>query len=87
MAKKWYPVIDQSRCTSCGACVDRCTHGVYDKESKRPLVLHPELCIACMACQRLCPEEAITYQGDVIGDVGCGCSRSYKQIVNEPIKK
>lgn len=78
MARKWYPVIDESRCTECGACIQRCTHDVYEKDTKKPQVSHPELCTACMACQRLCSENAITYSGDTIGDVGCGCSRARK---------
>ncbi|QSX09168.1 ferredoxin family protein [Alkalibacter rhizosphaerae] len=75
MARKWYPVIDWMKCTECGACIERCMNGVYKQGTKRPLVLHPENCTACMACQRVCPENAITYEGDTIGDVGCGCSR------------
>lgn len=76
MARKWHPVIEEKRCTRCGACIERCTHGVYRAGTNIPHVENKAACVACMACQRVCPENAITYTGDVIGDVGCGCSKA-----------
>jgi NAD-dependent dihydropyrimidine dehydrogenase PreA subunit len=75
MARKWYPVINWMKCNECGACVERCVHQVYKQGTTRPLVLHPENCTSCMSCQRVCPEGAIDFEGDTVGDVGCGCSR------------
>jgi ferredoxin len=31
MAKNWYPMINEESCVECGSCVEKCTHGVYDK--------------------------------------------------------
>ena len=31
MAKKWYPVVDILSCVECGAYVNFCPHGVYNK--------------------------------------------------------
>jgi len=78
MTKTWYPVIDYEKCTECGACNDKCEHGVYD-QSKRPVpvVVYPEGCIqGCHGCGNLCPACAIQYVGDSTAaacDCGCGC--------------
>ncbi len=78
MSKNWYPVINQENCIECGSCVNFCPHGVYEKESDKPIVLSPEECIeGCHGCQGICPAEAITYFGDAgekpSSACGCGC--------------
>jgi NAD-dependent dihydropyrimidine dehydrogenase PreA subunit len=58
----WYPVIDYSRCTSCGQCADFCLFGVYDKTGKEVRVINPESCKNnCPACARICPSTAIIF--------------------------
>jgi Pyruvate/2-oxoacid:ferredoxin oxidoreductase delta subunit len=58
----WYPVIDHSRCTSCGQCADFCLFGVYDKQDGKVNVINPEGCkINCPACARICPQTAIIF--------------------------
>lgn len=59
----WYPVIDYSRCTSCGQCMEFCLFGVYEKgEDDRVLVVNPDSCKNnCPACARICPEAAIIF--------------------------
>jgi len=75
MSKKWYPVINYETCTECGACVEKCSHGVYEKGSFKPNVIHPDGCIdGCRGCQKLCPTASIDYVGDVGQDSSCGCS-------------
>lgn len=76
MSVKWYPVIDYVKCDECGACVNKCTHGVYNKEkAPSPVVVYPEGCIeGCHGCGNLCPQQAITYVGDTVKqEDGCGC--------------
>ena len=85
MAKKWYPVIDILTCMECGSCVNKCSHGVYDKEKfPVPIVVNPDGCVDhCHGCGNLCPQGAITYVGDDTGwtppngkgeqTTGCGC--------------
>lgn len=66
MAKNWYPVIDITLCTECGACVDMCTHGVFHKE-KRPIptIIFPDGCVDhCHGCGNKCPVGAIQYAGE-----------------------
>lgn len=81
MAKKWYPVIDYVSCVECGACVDMCPHGVYDKgKAPTPVVIYSDGCIeGCRGCGNRCPASAIEYVGDIKGSLGeehncnCGC--------------
>jgi NAD-dependent dihydropyrimidine dehydrogenase PreA subunit len=69
MAKNRYPVIDYMECAECGACVKKCSHGVYDKsKAPSPLVVTPENCVDhCHGCGNLCPNGAITYVGEDTG--------------------
>lgn len=66
MSKTWYPVIDYDKCSGCLACYEKCSHGVYELNSRDfPKVVLPEECLhGCTGCGSLCPEEAITYMGD-----------------------
>lgn len=75
MTKTWFPVINYDKCTECGACVAKCTHGVYEKESDpRPIVIYPEGCIqGCHGCGNLCPNSAIDYFGEYIQEIQFGC--------------
>lgn len=58
----WYPVIDYSRCTSCGQCADFCLFGVYEKTGNEVRVINAESCKNnCPACARICPSTAIIF--------------------------
>lgn len=61
--RRWYPVIDYSRCTNCMECVDFCLFGVYGVDSVESiLVEQPDNCRkGCPACSRVCPENAIIF--------------------------
>jgi len=61
--RRWYPVIDYSRCTNCMECVDFCLFGVYGvDEAESILVEQPDNCRkGCPACSRVCPESAIMF--------------------------
>ncbi|MCM1565229.1 MAG: 4Fe-4S binding protein [Dehalobacter sp.] len=79
MSKTWYPVIDYEKCIECGACTDKCQHGVYNQQkAPTPVVVQPENCIhGCHGCGALCPEEAISYVGEnnkQNNSCGCDCS-------------
>jgi len=61
--RRWYPVIDYSRCTNCMECIDFCLFGVYGVDKiDRILVENPDSCRkGCPACSRVCPEHAIIF--------------------------
>jgi NAD-dependent dihydropyrimidine dehydrogenase PreA subunit len=61
--RRWYPVIDYSRCTNCMECIDFCLFGVYGADqNERILVENQDNCKrGCPACSRVCPEHAIIF--------------------------
>jgi len=61
--RRWYPVIDYSRCTNCLECLDFCLFGVYGvNKADAILVEQPDNCKkGCPACSRVCPENAIIF--------------------------
>jgi Pyruvate/2-oxoacid:ferredoxin oxidoreductase delta subunit len=61
--RRWYPVIDYSRCTNCMECIDFCLFGVYGVDSlDRINVENQDNCKrGCPACSRVCPEHAIMF--------------------------
>ncbi|MBM3998243.1 MAG: ferredoxin family protein [Planctomycetes bacterium] len=62
-SRRWYPVIDFSRCTNCMECIDFCLFGVYGVDGHDTiLVEQPDNCRkGCPACSRICPENAILF--------------------------
>jgi hypothetical protein len=78
--RRWYPVIDYSRCTNCMECIDFCLFGVYGVDRlDRILVENQDNCRkGCPACSRVCPEHAIIFPdykspaiaGAAVGSVG-----------------
>jgi NAD-dependent dihydropyrimidine dehydrogenase PreA subunit len=61
--RRWYPVIDYSRCTNCLECLDFCLFGVYGVDPlDRIFVESQDSCKkGCPACSRVCPENAIMF--------------------------
>lgn len=59
----WFPVIDRSRCTNCGQCLNFCLFGVYALDAQRHVtVQQPRSCKTnCPACARICPSVAIIF--------------------------
>lgn len=61
--RRWYPVIDYSRCTNCLECLDFCLFGVYGLDSLDRIVTeNQDQCKkGCPACSRVCPQQAIIF--------------------------
>lgn len=78
VSRRWYPVIDFSRCTNCMECIDFCLFGVYGiDEQEVILVEQPDNCRkGCPACSRVCPENAIMFPQhktpEIAGDPSAG---------------
>ena len=53
------PIINKSKCTKCGVCVDICSEDVFfgSKKKEFPVVTYPEECWHCNACVIDCPVE------------------------------
>lgn len=56
------PIYNESRCISCGACVDHCAKAVTGALTMKDfsVVRDPDACIGCGECIRKCPTEAMT---------------------------
>jgi Pyruvate/2-oxoacid:ferredoxin oxidoreductase delta subunit len=81
--RRWYPVIDYSRCTNCMECIDFCLFGVYGVDSlERIHVESQDNCKkGCPACSRVCPENAIMfpdYKSPAIAGAPVGSAGSLK---------
>lgn len=61
--RRWYPVIDYSRCTNCLECLNFCLFGVYSVTADGLIYVNQqdECRKGCPACSRVCPEHAIIF--------------------------
>lgn len=72
-----YPVIDDNKCVSCGACVNVCQFNALAKV-KDDIMLFQKLCHGCRACQIVCKYNALTYDKREIGKIEKGTARDIK---------
>lgn len=95
-SRRWYPVIDFSRCTNCMECVDFCLFGVYGVDgAENILVEQPDNCRkGCPACSRVCPANAIIFpqhKAPAIAGADTGGDEGFKidlsQLFGAPDKK
>ncbi len=63
VARRWYPVVDHSRCENCLECLNFCLFGCYGLDVEgRLFVEQPDACRdGCPACSRICPSGAILF--------------------------
>ncbi|MCX6373510.1 MAG: ATP-binding protein [Actinobacteria bacterium] len=75
--ERWEPVrvlvpqVDDASCTACGVCAEVCVFHAITVIGSTVLVF-PELCHSCGACELLCPEKAIHDEGRDTGRVEFG---------------
>jgi len=53
--------IDESLCSACGVCVDKCPAGIINQADGR-VSANKERCLGCGVCARFCPTSAIKMQ-------------------------
>lgn len=69
-----YPAFDRSKCTLCGKCVSACEfHALAN--TKKSILLFPELCHGCHACELVCKPGAISYLQRTTGRVERGSAQ------------
>jgi len=59
--------VDQEKCNGCRMCVIVCPHAVFAIENRKAIIVYLDSCMECGACEKNCPEDAIT----VRSGVGC----------------
>ena len=59
--------LDQQKCNGCLMCTIVCPHDVFAIENKKAVIQNKDFCMECGACEKNCPENAIT----VRSGVGC----------------
>lgn len=76
------PVVNSSRCTSCGACAEACRFNAIAITPKGAMIF-PELCHACGGCFMACREGAITERTRIIGSLSQGKAANLHFIQGE----
>ena len=76
------PVVNSSRCTSCGACAKACRFNAIAITPKGAMIF-PELCHACGGCFMACREGAITERTRIIGSLSQGKASNLHFIQGE----
>jgi len=61
LVNRWYLLIRQKSGLCCGACVDNCQNGVFEKERMPSKAIDPD---GCRGYQNCCPTGSIAYFGD-----------------------
>jgi len=59
--------LDQNKCNGCRMCAIVCPHDVFTIENRKAVIRNKDFCMECGACEKNCPEGAIT----VKSGVGC----------------
>lgn len=59
--------LDLQKCNGCMMCITVCPHEVFEFREKKAFIKNKDQCMECGACEKNCPEGAIT----VRSGVGC----------------
>jgi MinD superfamily P-loop ATPase len=65
------PVVDEARCTYCGACADLCQFKAISVIGQLILTF-PEMCHGCGGCLAVCPEKALSPGQRELGEISWG---------------
>jgi MinD superfamily P-loop ATPase len=67
------PVVDQARCTYCGACSELCQFKAISVMGQLILTF-PEMCHGCGGCLAICPEKAVSPGHRELGEISWGAA-------------
>ena len=77
VSKNWVKEIkvDRDNCKGCKLCMNACFADVirWDEDNEKPIVVYPEDCVWCLACELACPEQCI----EVIPNIPAPLRSSY----------
>ena len=59
--------LDTEKCNGCMMCTIVCPHDVFRVQDRKAMIVNRDLCMECGACEKNCPENAIS----VRSGVGC----------------
>jgi MinD superfamily P-loop ATPase len=62
------PKVDEENCTRCRACAEVCQFKAISVMGDVVLTF-PEMCHGCGACMAVCPEDVISYDQRLLGDI------------------
>ena len=65
------PVVDEAKCTYCGACSDLCQFKAISVMGQ-VLLTFPEMCHGCGGCLAVCPEKALSPGQRELGEINWG---------------
>jgi len=65
------PVVDEAKCTYCGACADICQFAAINVMGQ-VILTFPEMCHGCGGCMAVCPEKAISPGQRELGEISWG---------------
>ena len=70
-ARLTVPVVDEAKCTYCGACADLCQFKAISVMGQL-LLTFPEMCHGCGGCLAVCPEKALSPGQRELGEISWG---------------
>lgn len=62
---RYYPVVEDAKCTRCSACIKACPAKCISMKNNR-ITFDYRRCIACFCCQEVCPAPAIKVKKSLI---------------------
>ena len=55
-------------CKLCGICMGFCPTSVIAIEDGKVIIANPDACVKCRLCEKLCPDYAIYFKKEGVGD-------------------
>lgn len=81
--KAFKPVIDETKCLLCGACVEKCPAHALVLVPGSKVMFFRTLCEGCAACLYSCPSGAVGRGEEVVGWVKAGKAGGTSLVVGE----